>query len=320
VRSVRIAVGLAGLVLLLGAMTGAADAVTLLSDARMTLAQYARAHDQDPSLYEARYAATGMVICNGVYSTGQLTVRDDIVTTAAHAFFGPDGKPRGNLDACVFSVAADGVRRRIPFDVATLKVGTSNPYPLPPAQDWAVVRLREPVPGARPYPVADGAPAGTAIVLVAHRHRGWAYDGMRAIEGCRIRDEAAAAGDAAREIDIDCSAGDGASGSAIMLPGASCRMVGIYIGWRSSHPDAVGPYSAHHLNFGITVQGAFRNTILTLAGEEEHPAVAAAQAPASGSGPPAVAYSGGHEPPPAPGAALVKTASRSAAGPAAPTR
>jgi hypothetical protein len=262
-----------------------------------------------------------MIRCNGVYSTGQLTLRDDIVTTAAHAFYDPSGRPRGDLSACTFMVDVAGVRHTVPLDATTLVVGTTDPYPLPPSRDWAVVRLAGPIPGVNPYQLADGGHDGEPVALLAHRHRGWIHDGRRAIEDCRIRGEAARAPRLApREIDIDCSAGDGASGSAIMLPGASCRMVGIYIGWRSSHPDAVGPYSAHHLNFGITVQGAFRNTILTLAGEEEHPAVAAAQAPASGSGPPAVAYSGGHEPPPAPGAALVKTASRSAAGPAVPTR
>ena len=283
-RLVRIVAGLVFAAALTGAMTGGAGAVTLLSDARMTLPQYAHAHDQSPKLYEARYAATGMVICNGVYSTGQLTVRDDIVTTAAHAFFGPGGSPRGNLSAFVFAINTDGVHRRIPFDIATLQVGTRNPYPLPPADDWAVVRLKEPVVGARPYEDGDGAPIGTSIVLVAHRHRGWAYDGLRAIEACRIRAETAAPPRDPREIDIDCSAGDGASGSAIMVPGSTCRMVGIYVGWRSSHPDAISPYSAHHLNFGITVQGAFRDTILRVAHEEGRPTVEVAS-PAEGTAP-----------------------------------
>lgn len=253
-----------------GTATGAARAVTFTSDSRLTIEDFARAHEQNPAAFEARYAATGMVVCNGVYSTGQLTLRDDIVTTAAHAFYDPSGHTRGDLSACVFVIRVDGTRRAIPLAARTLTVGTTNPYPLPPSDDWAVVRLTAPVADARPYQLGESAP-GLGIALLAHRHRGWIHDGRRAIEDCRIRNEIARPfGTEPREIDIDCSAGDGASGSAIMLPDATCRMVGIYIGWRSSHPDEVGAYGPDHLNFGIAVEGSFRSAILAAVSAEDH--------------------------------------------------
>jgi hypothetical protein len=250
-----------------------AQAVTFTSDARRTLDDFARAHDESPTLLEARYAATGMIRCNGVYSTGQLTLRDDIVTTAAHAFYDPAGRPRGNLSACTFMVEVAGVRHTVPLDAATLVVGTTDPYPLPPSQDWAVVRLAQPIAGVHPYGIGVGGHDGEPVALLAHRHRGWVHDGRRAIEDCRIRDEAAGpagAGAAPREIDFDCSAGDGASGSAILAQGPTCRMVGIYIGWRSAHPETPGPYGPDHINFGIAVEGSFRDAILAAVRADDH--------------------------------------------------
>ncbi|HVV93818.1 MAG TPA: hypothetical protein VHD15_10395 [Hyphomicrobiales bacterium] len=254
----------------LGMGTVAAQAVTFTSDARLTLDEFARAHGENPARLEARYAATGMIRCNGVYSTGQLTLRDDIVTTAAHAFYDPAGRPRGDLSACTFMVEVGGLRRTVPLDASTLVVGTTDPYPLPPSLDWAVVRLAQPIAGVHPYTIANGGSDGEGVALLAHRHRGWVHDGRRAIEDCRIRSEAAKpVGLAPREIDIDCSAGDGASGSAILEQGADTRMVGIYVGWRSSHPETTGPYGPDHVNFGIAVEGHFRDAVLAAVQAED---------------------------------------------------
>ena len=241
-----------------------AGAVTLLSDARLTLPEFAQKSGQDPSLFEARYAATGMVICSGVYSTAQLTVRNDVVTTAAHAFFDADGKSRGDLSACTFTIKIGGVQHAIPLDLSSLRVGSRNPYAASPVHDWAVVRLTQKVPDARPYALGSTDAAGTQIVMLAHRHRGWVHDGRKAIEACAIRTSHRVESSSAREIAIDCSAGEGASGSAIMLPGSSCAMVGIYVGWRSTHPDSPGPFSQTHMNFGVAIEGPFRNAILAM--------------------------------------------------------
>lgn len=120
---------------------------------------------------------------------------------------------------------------------------------------------------AEPYSLGTPGPVGTPIVMLAHRHRGWIHDGRKAIEVCAIRIMQAADRKNAREIAIDCSAGEGASGSAIMLEGSSQAMIGIYIGWRSTHPDTSGPFSTSHMNFGIAVEGPFRNAILAAAND-----------------------------------------------------
>lgn len=243
---------------------GEAQAVTLISDARLTLPEFARKSGQDPDLYETRYAATGLINCSGVFSTAQLTVRSDVVTTAAHAFFDPEGNPRGDLSACTFSIDVSGVHHEIPLDAASLQVGSRDPYPVSPVHDWAVVRLREKVPGARPYTLGPPANDGAKIVLLAHRHRGWIHDGERAIEACAIRSSDRVEPSNPRELAIDCSAEAGASGSAMMLPDSSCAMVGIFVGWRSTHPSRPGPFSPDHMNFGVAVEGPFRDAILAI--------------------------------------------------------
>jgi hypothetical protein len=245
----------------LSAATENAGAVTLVSDARLTLPEFARKSGQDPALFENRYAATGMIVCSGVYSTAQLTVKSDVVTTAAHAFYDTDGNPRGDLSTCHFNIMSDGQQLQVPLDVSSLVVGSRNPYALAPVHDWAVVRLVKEVPGAQPYGIGDPGPVGTQVVMLAHRHRGWIHDGAKAIETCALRIESLTEKDMPRELAIDCSAGEGASGSAIMVPGQAGAMVGIYVGWRSTHPDRPGPFSMTHMNFGVAVEGPFRTAI-----------------------------------------------------------
>jgi hypothetical protein len=241
---------------------GEAAAVTIGGDARLTLPEFAAKTGEPSSTYEKRYAATGMMICAGVYSTAQLTIRNDLVTTAAHAFYDPDGKPRGDLSSCVFAINVEGVVHQLPLVASSLRVGSRNPYAVSPVYDWAVVQLAQPVPQARPYMLGKSVAEGAEIVLLAHRHRGWVHDGSKAIEGCRVRAERPTAGSDPREIGIDCSAGEGASGSAIMTPGDGGSIVGIYVGWRSTHPETAGPYSSTHMNFGIAIEGAFRNAVI----------------------------------------------------------
>ena len=123
------------------------------------------------------------------------------------------------------------------------------------------------------------------IVMLAHRHRGWIHDGLKAIEACAIRIESRVEKLSARELAIDCSAGEGASGSAIMSPGQSGAMVGIDVGWRSTHPDRPGPFSMTHMNFGVAVEGPFKNAILGMTAEpmadQTKPAEHASAAPAT---------------------------------------
>ncbi len=229
-------------------------------DGRLTLADFAIRQGENPSVTERRFSATGIVTCGNTHSTAQLTLRSDIITTAAHAFYTPSGQLRTDPSSCVFEIKNGAQTHSFAVIGTTLRVGSKRPYTEPGVKDWAVARLASPVEDATPYQLADASSAGS-ILLVANRHQGWIHDGQRAIESCAIRTAVQTISGAPRELAIDCSTGQGASGSALMLPGAPGVMIGIYVGWRSAHPKLAGPYAANHLNYGLAIEGPFRAAI-----------------------------------------------------------
>ncbi|GGE27241.1 hypothetical protein GCM10007276_00520 [Agaricicola taiwanensis] len=244
----------------------------------MTLADFAAKQGESQASAEKRFGATGIVTCGTTHSTAQLTIRADVITTAAHAFYDRRGRLRANPGDCVFTILEGAKVQAIKIRTGSLRVGSVDPYAEPGVKDWAVARLSQPVQGATPYQIAPLSTPGS-IFLVANRHEGWVHDGMKAIEACAIRQAARRIANAPRELAIDCSTGQGASGSALMLPGAPGSMIGIYVGWRSSHPQAAGPYAPNHLNYGLAIEGAFRTAIeATVAPEPQiaHTSIAAA--------------------------------------------
>lgn len=255
--------------ILLGAVSSA-HAVTMEKDGRLTLADFAVKTGQNPGDTERRFGATGIVTCGNTHSTAQLTIRADIITTTSHAFYGPNGKLRADPSSCVFTMLDGSSVQSVKIQGNSLTVGSLTPYAEPGVKDWAVARLVRPMNGATPYEVTSLSTPGE-IMLVANRHEGWVHDGLRAIESCSIRRAARIVADSPRELAIDCSTGQGASGSALMLPGAPGSMIGIYVGWRSSHPKAPGPYASNHLNYGLAIEGPFRDALQAAVTPSLHP-------------------------------------------------
>jgi hypothetical protein len=66
-----------------------------------------------------------------------------------------------------------------------------------------------------------------------------------------------------REFAIDCNAAPGSSGGALTI---GHRIVGIYVGYRSTDPERAQAFSATHYNFAITLEGPFRRAVLAAAG------------------------------------------------------
>jgi hypothetical protein len=251
-------------VLLAGALD-TAHAVTMDKDGRLTVADFAVRQGENPAVAQKRFSATGIVTCGSTHSTAQLTVRSDIITTAAHAFYAPSGQLRANPSSCVFVIELGSQTIEVPVLGETLRVGSNRPYDEPGVKDWAVVRLSKAVEGVTPYKLAATPSSLGDILLVANRHQGWVHDGHRAVEACAIRNAVKTLSSAPRELAIDCSTGQGASGSALMLPGAPGVMIGIYVGWRSAHPNMAGPYATNHLNYGLAIEGPFWAAIQDIA-------------------------------------------------------
>ncbi|MGQ7792676.1 trypsin-like serine peptidase [Faunimonas sp. B44] len=121
--------------------------------------------------------------------SGALYLTNRQVLTAGHIFFEPSGRKRSK---CFFrNQAADWMMIDLLLDPANARFGASPPKP-GSNDDWAVVRLAEPIPGAEPFPVADAPPvaAGDRLIVVTAHPAGMEKEVDKAVpvtQGCSIR-------------------------------------------------------------------------------------------------------------------------------------
>lgn len=200
--------------------------------------------------------ATGLVRCGVAIGTAQLTLKNDIITTAGHVLMGPGGRPRAG---CVFEPLIGGGYERIAIDTRSIRSGSQVPLDAPATRDWAVARLVHPVRGATPYGLAAPGIKPGVVVMLAGGNREAAAWGA---EQCAARNVMAAR-EGIREFAIDCNAGPGSSGAALL--GGGRNVVAIYVGFRSADPGRAQVFSATHYNFAITVEGPFRRALLAAA-------------------------------------------------------
>ena len=228
-------------------------AVSMDKDRRVAPAEFAR---HNGGQVREQMGATGLVRCGSATGTGQLTARNDVITTAAHVLIDQYGKHR---IGCVFEPTMAG-GGPIPIDFHSIKTGSTAPLSERATRDWAVARLVAPVPGVTPYGVGSAGAAPTAVIMCAGGNRAHTAMGT---EACSTRRVIGAASDGIRELAIDCNAGPGSSGAALV---SHNNVVGIYVGYRSSDPGKAQAFSDSHYNFAITVEGPFRRALFAAAG------------------------------------------------------
>ena len=218
----------------------------------MSPEEWARRSNFDRSTLGARFGATGLIRCGGTVGTGQLTLRNDVITTAAHVLFS-GGQPRAS---CAFQATGGGAP--VAIDTQSIRAGSRSPMSEPATRDWAVARLAHAIPNASPYALAaaGGKPGGVLMVAGGNK----SADQMGA-EQCNARGMLTAA-EGVREFAIDCDAAPGSSGAALT---AGHRIVGIHVGYRSTDPTRAQAFSTTHYNFAITVEGPFRRAVLAAA-------------------------------------------------------
>ena len=242
------------------------SAITFIGgDRRESLEGFAARRGLERSAVVARYAATGVVRCGTAVGTAQLVLAPDVIATAAHNLFDPQGKLRGAGERCRFEITVRGERQAVFLDVAHVATGSSAPYGSPAIADWAVARLMRPIVGVSPYALAAAVAVPTPIVLLAAARP----DGSAAsaIEDCTAHAVTnAAAG--MRELAVDCSGESGTSGAAFLT--ADGRFAGIYVGFRSRTPQQAAPFSHEHYNFGVTAEGDFRRALIAAASSPEY--------------------------------------------------
>jgi hypothetical protein len=232
-------------------------AVSMTKDRRLPPDEFARRAGIGTEGLIGQVGATGLVRCGSATGTAQLTVRNDVITTAAHVLIDQYGKYR---IGCVFepTIAGGGP---VPIDFKSIETGSMDPLSHRATRDWAVARLVQPVEGVSPYRLGSVGSDPVAILMCAGGNQSGAAIGM---EKCSTRRVIGKSGDGIRELAIDCNAGPGTSGAALI---AGDKIVGIYVGYRSSSPHKAQAFSDTHYNFAITVEGPFRRTLLAIAGQ-----------------------------------------------------
>jgi len=232
---------------------------------RLTPGEFARQNGLDAGDLTRRHAASGVIHCGNARGAGQLTLASNIVTTAAHVFFNESGVLRGDNRHCTFTATTAGAISVTAIDTASIVAGSADPYRAPPVRDWAAARLMQPIAGAAPYSIGAAPRAGGAIEFAARGHADWGEGGALSLQDCSLREMLAQGGDGPREFSFDCDAGLGASGGAL-LDASGARLTAIFVGYRSLNPAAAAPFSPRHYNFAVSVEGAFRRAVETMAG------------------------------------------------------
>jgi hypothetical protein len=232
---------------------------------RLTVEQFASENHLDLGDVKRRHAASGVIHCGNARGAGQLTLADNVITTAAHVLFNEQGQPRGDTAHCFFTAAVGDQEITTAIDMTTIVSGNSDPYAKPAVHDWAVARLLRPVKGATPYGLGGAAQPAEDIQFVARGHSDWGDGRAMSMENCRLHDPLSAGAEGTREFSFDCDAGVGASGGAL-LNSAGGRLLAVFVGYRSIAPDRTMPFSTQHYNFAVTIEGAFRRAVEAAAG------------------------------------------------------
>lgn len=212
------------MIALLGVGLTAAEAGVIGRDDRVMLDRLAASTSQEDRGLAQAARASGLLTCdNGRFGSASLVGRADIIVTAAHLFFGEVARARRGEVRCVY--IADGLPTspRYEVNLSTLRLGAERVTGVnicSNGRDWAVMRLRSPVPNVAPYPVPTRIPAvGADVAVVSHGGGTSALRGPGGHAGrCTVRDHVGPC----RQTGVpllftDCDAETGSSGGATLV-------------------------------------------------------------------------------------------------------
>jgi hypothetical protein len=232
-------------------------------NSRRSVEEFAAEQKLNAAELRTRFAGSGLIECGDAHGAGQLTLTNDLVTTAAHVFFDEKGAPRAKR--CFFLIENHGKETRVPIDLGSIVAGSTDPYAVAAVHDWALARLAHPIEEVTPYGVANATGPNMPVEFVARGHIDWG-DGRRlSMEKCLLHDQLAAGAEGTREFSFDCETGDGASGGALVMGTNKPAIGAILVGWRSNKPFRSAPFSRSHYNFAVTIEGAFKKAVAAAA-------------------------------------------------------
>ena len=224
---------------------------------------FAAEHHLDVDDVTREHQASGLIQCGNAHGAGQLTLSDDVITTAAHVFYDETGVPRSS--SCSFKITVDGRDQQVQIDLSSIVAGSVHPYDVAVAHDWAVARLSHPLSGIRPYGLAGNVDENEPVSFVARGHIDWGGAKALSMQDCMLHDQLSQGEEGTREFSFDCDTGDGASGGAVMFDRGRSRIGAILVGWRSNHPFSAVPFSKKHYNFAVSIEGGFRQAVYAAA-------------------------------------------------------
>jgi len=142
------------------------------------------------------------------------------IITAAHIFIEKSGRKREPLSDCYFAPQNQGtaVTTTYPrdFDSGGFRFGNDASRKVGDIGDWAVVRLKEPVPGAVPFRHDTAEPKRDDWILVVSSFMGDLSADEPLVQECRVRGFQHPESAEVRYI-TDCDAEGGASGGPVMV-------------------------------------------------------------------------------------------------------
>ena len=232
-------------------------------NSRRSVEEFAAEQKLSAAELHTRFAGSGLVECGEAHGAGQLTLANDLITTAAHVFFDERGAPRAKT--CFFSIENHGKEMRVPIDLSSIVAGSTDPYAIAAVHDWAVARLTRPVDGVTPFSLADPKGPNTSVEFVARGHIDWGDGRKLSMEKCLLHDQLSVGAEGTREFSFDCETGDGASGGAVVMAADKPAIGAILVGWRSNKPFRSAPFSKSHYNFAVTIEGAFKKAVVAAA-------------------------------------------------------
>jgi hypothetical protein len=241
-------------------------------DNRLTLEEYGKKHGLSEEQVRAKFWATGRLICAGhVDATAQLTLKNNIITTAAHAFF---KEPEYgctqpvDLTSCVFRTSFEDVPRDFPVK-RLIASGDSCPG-ANAGTDWAIAELDSSVTGITPYSVLTPEKAarvdlvGSTVTQPSgfHADRCSSTSCPLLVTECRLRDLISSDTPSYR---MDCSEGAGASGGAMLIPhGDSYVVLSLFVRF-DPYAKNYQPYSKDSsYSESVPLQGEFLNELMKL--------------------------------------------------------
>lgn len=189
----------------------------------------------------------------------------DLVVLNAHNFRDRRLAETRSVSDCHFQIGG----RNYPFATASLRLGTApGAQALHITDDWALLRLVDPVEGVRPQPVPETpdlalGPVTVPVTMVSPGGHG-NFRGDSSLEPCAIRYVDPPGEDAVRRVRHDCNDGYGGSGSGLFdESGRLLALQSASLSMNSRRPFDV----EFHYGSAMLFEGALLAAIRAAAGE-----------------------------------------------------